>query len=137
MQEQAKRWNPGDSGLCPFFQGGIEHERHRWFRCPRWAAGRASAGLASLATAFEHKLPQAMAVWGLSVLPVSVARWLLDRDQRKARQAPHPAILSPNMICVDGSGIHPKDRQLRPAAWATAWHDDLGWHTFAGPVPGA
>ena len=41
------------------------------------------------------------------------------------------------MVCVDGSGLHPKDTLLRTVAWATAWRVGEQWCTHAGPVPGA
>ena len=38
---------------------------------------------------------------------------------------------------TDGSALHPKDHQLRVAAWAAVWRDEHGeWQSSAGPCPG-
>ena len=72
-QRLAKHWNPGDTGLCPFCRGEEEDESHRWFRCPAWQLARRGAGFQSPALDLEQQLPQATAIWGLPVLPASVA----------------------------------------------------------------
>ena len=137
VQKQAKHWCPGDDGTCPYCLGEEEDERHRWFRCPVWEGARRAAGLPSPATAFEHQLPQAMATWGLPVIAASVAAWCALRTRQRNPLPAHPAVSTPRIIRVDGSGLHPKDSLLRTVAWATAWLDDQGWHTAAGPVTGA
>ena len=53
-QRQAKHWNPGDTGLCPFCRGEEEDEPHRWFRCPAWRQARNAAGFLSPALGLEH-----------------------------------------------------------------------------------
>ena len=108
-QRQAKHWNQGDTGLCPFCRGEEEDEIHRWFRCPAWSAAHTKAGFQSPALALEQQLPQAMATWGLPVLPPSVAEWK-THNQARVLQIPHlPVIAQTQVMCVDGSGLFPKD----------------------------
>ena len=50
---------------------------------------------------------------------------MADKEQRNGWNTSHLDFGSPSMVCVDGSGIHPKDSLLRTVAWATALHDEL------------
>ena len=135
-QRQAKHWNQGDTGNCPFCKGEEEDETHRWFRCPAWSQARAAAGFLTPALALEQQLPKAMAIWGLPVLPPAVADWR-DHNLNRMLQIPRrPSIEETQIVCVDGSGLFPKDTILRTVAWAIAWHDGLLWHTKTGQVPG-
>ena len=135
-QRQAKHWNAGDSGMCPFCSGEEEDETHRWFICPAWKAARAAAGFPTPALSLLQQLPQATAIWGIPVLPASVVEWSANRPTQAMQLPSCPTIERADMICVDGSGLYPKDSILRTVAWAMAWHDEQGWHTMAGPVPG-
>ena len=113
-QRQAKHWNPGDTGLCPFCSGEEEDETHRWFVCPAWRVARAAVGIPTPALGLLQQLPQAMAIWGLPVLPYSVVEWTSTRGVHEMRLPPRPTIEMADVVCVDGSGQFPKD------TWAVA-----------------
>ena len=92
VQRQAKHWHAGDDGACPFCRGEEEDERHRWFRCPAWAQARTQAGFPAAATMLEAQLPQAMATWGLPVIPSPLARWSFLREHQSPDTAMATAI---------------------------------------------
>ena len=97
---------------------------------PGLAGGQASGWLAlfSPALAFEQQLPQALAVRGLPVLSDNVVRWRAKNSDPQ-RPPVHPTLSGALLVCVDGSGLLPKNTLLRTVAWATAWLDKDGWHT--------
>ena len=136
VQQQAKYWHPGDDGTCPYCRGEVEDERHRWFRCPAWSAARVSLGFNAVATQLEHQMPQAMATWGLPVIPHELAQWHLARQTKTSDLAAPSDLIKAKIVCTDGSGMHPKDPMLRTVAWGLAWHDGHTWQTASGTVPG-
>ena len=93
-------------------------------------------GFPAVAVQLEHQMPQAMATWGLPVIPHELAQWHLSRSTSLETPMPQGMLTNVKVICTDGSGIHPKNPMLRTVAWGMAWHDGSDWHHTAGGVPG-
>ena len=111
QRQAAKHWSPGDDVTCPYGRGEEEDEDewHRWFRCPAWSGARRAAGLPSLATAFEHQLPQAMGTWGLPAIAASVAAWCVQRARRQIPLPVHPTIGACRWVWSTPEGLPPED----------------------------
>jgi ribonuclease HI len=130
VNAQAKHWNGGKTECA--CGAPVETKFHKFWECPRWFSVR--SGLLGEWTAAKMKawLPTCTLEHGL-------ATWLPEvREWRKTlpRQQP-PTRAMGKEVYTDGSALHPKDGQLRVAAWAAAWRDDNGqWQVIHGPCPG-
>jgi hypothetical protein len=130
VNAQAKYWNGGHAE-CPCGEP-IETKHHKFWDCPRWFSVRAGfLGMWTVQKIVEW-LPACTLEHGL-------ATWL---DETIAWRATLPSQRPVSRrvgrkVYTDGSALHPKDGQLRVAAWAAVWRGPNGeWQHMAGPCPG-
>jgi hypothetical protein len=125
VNAQARYWNGGKAG-CPC-GADVETRQHLFWECPRWESMRmqirSNRGNPQMGNMAALTAEFGLCTW----LPEVRAWWRSLVVTRPGMQMVLGAVYT------DGSGLFPKDPQIRVASWSVVWRTSDGvWHAASG-----